>query len=55
MSETLQSGRHPDADQISAFVESALPAYEREQVLDHLAVCTECRAIVALSLPEVSV
>ena len=53
MSKPLQSGYHPDADQISAFVEHALAAHEREQMLDHLAVCRECRAIVALSLPEI--
>ncbi|HUD14048.1 MAG TPA: carboxypeptidase regulatory-like domain-containing protein [Terracidiphilus sp.] len=53
MSEALQFGQHPDADQISAFVEQALPAHEREQMLDHLAICQECRTIVALSLPEV--
>jgi Carboxypeptidase regulatory-like domain len=53
MSEALQFGQHPDADQISAFVEQALPAHEREQMLDHLAVCQECRTIVALSLPEI--
>jgi len=52
MSENFQSGYHPDADQIGAFVERALPAHEREQMLDHLAGCGECRAIVALSLPE---
>lgn len=51
MSEVLQFEQHPDADAISAFVEQALPAHEREQLLGHLAVCTECRAIVALSLP----
>jgi len=53
MREHLQSGYHPDADQISAFVEHALPAHEREQMLDHLAACEECRAVVAMSLPEV--
>ena len=53
MNEPLQSGNHPDADQIGAFVEHALPAHEQERVLDHLAVCPECRAVVALSLPEV--
>jgi hypothetical protein len=53
MSEALQFGQHPDADQISAFVEQALPAHEREQMLDHLAMCQECRTIVALSLPEI--
>ncbi len=53
MSELLQSGQHshPDADQLSAFVEQALPAHEREQVLAHLAVCADCRETVALSLP----
>jgi hypothetical protein len=53
MSEYLQSGYHPDADQIGAFVEHALPAHEQEQMLGHLAVCPECRAIVMLSLPSV--
>ncbi|MGA9670573.1 MAG: carboxypeptidase regulatory-like domain-containing protein [Terracidiphilus sp.] len=53
MSEPLQSGYHPDADQICAFVEHVLPAHEREQMLDHLAVCSECRAAVALSLPPI--
>ena len=51
MSELLQSGFHPDADQLSAFVESALPAHEREQTLAHLAACPQCRAVVALSMP----
>ena len=51
MSELIQSGQHPDADQLSAFVEQALPAHEREQTLVHLAICADCRAIVALSLP----
>jgi hypothetical protein len=53
MIEPLQPGYHPDADQICAFVEHALPSHEREQMLDHLAVCTECRAVVALALPPV--
>jgi hypothetical protein len=53
MSEVLQFENHPDADQIGAFVEHALPAHEQEQMLNHLAVCQECRATVALSLPSV--
>lgn len=52
MNEALQFGPHPDADQINAFVEHALPAHEREQMLDHLSACAECRAVVALSLPS---
>jgi len=50
MTELLQSGHHPDADLIGAFVEHALPAHEQAQMLDHLAVCPECRATVALSV-----
>src|ERR1700730_16603279 len=51
MSELLQSGRHPDADQLSAFIEHALPAHEQEETLAHLAICPHCRSIVALSMP----
>lgn len=51
MSEPLQPVYHPDADQICAFVEHALPAHERELMHHHLAICSECRAVVALSLP----
>jgi hypothetical protein len=51
MNELLQSGQHPDADQLSAFAEHALPPHERQQTLAHLAVCAHCRGIVSLSLP----
>jgi hypothetical protein len=51
MSELLQSGQHPDADQLSAFMERALPAHEQEETLTHLAICPHCRSIVALSMP----
>ena len=52
---TVQNGSqpHPDPDVLTAFVERALPAVERAQVLGHLSVCWECREVVALSLPEV--
>jgi hypothetical protein len=53
MSKHLQSGRHPDADQISAFVDHALPEHERKEMLAHLAECTDCRETVALSLPAI--
>ena len=53
MSDLLQSGYHPDADQLNAFVERALPDHERQQTLAHLAICRDCRAIVALTLPPV--
>jgi hypothetical protein len=51
MSDLLQPGHHPDADQLNAFVEHALPLHEYEQTLAHLAVCSDCRSIVALSIP----
>jgi hypothetical protein len=51
MSELFQSGQHPDADQLSAFIERALPAHEQEETLAHLAICPHCRSIVALSMP----
>jgi hypothetical protein len=51
MSELLQPGRHPDSDQLSAFVEHALPPHEQQQTLAHLAICADCRATVALSMP----
>ena len=44
---------HPDPDQLTAFVEQALSQPERQQVLQHLSLCTDCREVVALSLPEV--
>jgi carboxypeptidase family protein/putative zinc finger protein len=55
MSDLLQSGQHPDADQLSAFIEHALPAHEQEETLAHLAICPHCRSIVALSLPAIEV
>jgi hypothetical protein len=51
MSELFQAGQHPDADQLNAFIERALPAHEQQQTLTHLALCPHCRQIVALSLP----
>lgn len=53
MSDHLQIGQHPDADQLSAFAEQSLTVYEREQTLAHLVECSRCRKIVALSLPPV--
>ena len=40
---------HPDADLLTAFSENALRGDERERMLAHLAVCTECRDVVALA------
>jgi hypothetical protein len=51
MSKFLQLGQHLDADQVSAFIDHALPRHAQEEMLAHLAVCAECRETVALSSP----
>src|SRR5437016_4929421 len=43
---------HPDADLLTAFVEQNLAAQERDNVMQHLAMCAECREVVAGSLPS---
>ncbi len=53
----LQAGentrlQHPDADTLTAYVEQLLPAPERKLVLEHIAVCGDCREIVFLATPE---
>jgi hypothetical protein len=42
---------HLEADLLTAFAEQALSATEREGVLQHLALCADCREVVALALP----
>lgn len=49
MSELLHPGRHPDADQLSAFAEHVLPDHERLETLAHLAECPDCREIVFIT------
>src|SRR5882762_3883644 len=51
----LPEQAHPDADLLSAFAEQALSATEREGVLQHLALCGDCREVVALALPAADV
>jgi hypothetical protein len=53
MTTTFQPGQHPDADQLNAFVEHALPFHERQATLAHLAACADCRAVVYLAQPAV--
>jgi hypothetical protein len=53
----LQAGettrlQHPDADTLTAYVEQLLPLSERKLVLEHIAVCSDCREIVFLAIPE---
>jgi len=42
---------HPDADMLAAFAEQALSTAERDGMLQHLALCGDCREVVALALP----
>ena len=43
---------HPDANLLAGFAAQALSPHERENVLEHLARCPECREILALgSMP----
>jgi hypothetical protein len=46
------AAQHPDPDLLTAFVEQVLTQPERQQVLQHLSLCTDCRDVVALSLPQ---
>jgi hypothetical protein len=41
--------RHPDPDQLNAFMHGAVNEQEREERLAHLAECAECREIVFLA------
>ena len=47
----LPEQAHPDADLLAAFAEQAISATERDGVLQHLALCGDCREVVALALP----
>jgi hypothetical protein len=45
------AGEHPDADLLAAFAEQSLPESERNLVLSHLSLCSDCREVIALALP----
>ena len=38
---------HPDADELNAFAEGALPAMARQRYLSHFADCDDCRKLVS--------
>lgn len=42
---------HPDADLLGAFSEGSLSGSERELVMQHISVCSECREVVFLAAP----
>jgi hypothetical protein len=46
------AGIHPDPNLISAFVENSLPRDPRDQVVQHLGQCADCREVVFLSTPD---
>jgi hypothetical protein len=47
----LSEREHPDADLLTAFVEQTLSATERDDMLEHLALCGDCREVIVLALP----
>ncbi len=49
MNPTIQSGMHPDAESLTAFVEQLLPAAERGEILAHMSTCSRCREVVFLA------
>jgi hypothetical protein len=49
MNNLLQPGNHPDAEQLSAFTDHALPPHEQQQMLAHLNTCRDCRNRVYLA------
>ncbi len=52
MNQEFQTGIHPDADQLSVFVEGAATSREQERMLTHLAECAECRKAVFFMQPQ---
>jgi hypothetical protein len=48
---TVSPDSHPDTNQLTAFAERSLAASERARLLAHLALCGDCRDIVATALP----
>jgi hypothetical protein len=52
VNQEFQTGIHPDADQLSMFVEGAATSREQERMLTHLAECAECRKAVFFMQPH---
>ena len=53
--DAASADHHPDPNLLTAFAEQALRPRERENLLNHLAACADCRELFALALPEASV
>jgi len=54
LGQTVRESVHPDADLLTAFAERALSAAERDGVLQHLALCRDCREVIALAHSDAS-
>lgn len=52
LARTSAPSSHPDANVLTAFAEDALTVNERQQVMEHLSLCPDCREIVFLAQPE---
>jgi hypothetical protein len=52
---TAPEPAHPDADLLTVFAEQALSVTERDGVLEHLALCGDCREVIALALPAANI
>jgi len=52
LAKAVAPGEHPGPDLLTALAEGSLLARERETVLEHLAGCAECRAVLSLSAVE---
>ena len=48
------NSEHPDADQLTAYLEGMAGGSERDQLLSHISGCAQCRQTIALALPESS-
>src|SRR5512142_2092295 len=54
MAGTPMPSSHPEADVLTAFLENGLSGKERQQVMEHLATCNDCREIGFLAQPEMA-
>jgi len=55
LAQSQQAKLHPDSDLLTAFAEDALLPNERVNVLEHLAVCAQCREALQISFGATSV
>lgn len=49
LAKATSAGPHPDADLLTAFAEGTLLQREKQEVLEHLAACADCREVIAIA------